>query len=63
MAAAREAHVNKPSVCTADELHRVAVADSDWSLALWRYTPSPKVLSRSLSLFLSLSLSLCICMY
>ncbi|RVX18046.1 hypothetical protein CK203_004412 [Vitis vinifera] len=52
VAAAREAHVNKPSVCTADELHRVAVADSDWSLALWRYTPSPKAERRNHPLLL-----------
>lgn len=54
---------NKPSVCTADELHRVAVADSDWSLALWRYIPPPKVLSLSLSLDLYLCFRLCICEY
>lgn len=51
-AAARDAPVNKPSVCTADELHRVAVADSDWSLALWRYTPSPKAERRNHPLLL-----------
>ncbi|KAJ9676921.1 hypothetical protein PVL29_022094 [Vitis rotundifolia] len=52
VAAVREAPVNKPSVCTADELHRVAVADSDWSLALWRYTPSPKAERRNHPLLL-----------
>lgn len=31
------------SICTADELHRVSVSNSDWNLALWRYLPSPKV--------------------
>jgi len=31
------------SICTADELHRVAVSNSDWKLALWRYRPSPEV--------------------
>ncbi|KAJ1381370.1 hypothetical protein SESBI_45190 [Sesbania bispinosa] len=31
------------SICTADELHRVSVSNSDWKLALWRYLPSPKV--------------------
>ena len=35
--------VNKPSICTADELHYVHVSDSDWRLALWRYHPNPKV--------------------
>ncbi|XP_057446987.1 uncharacterized protein LOC130738837 isoform X2 [Lotus japonicus] len=30
------------SICTADELHRVSVSNSDWKLALWRYLPSPK---------------------
>lgn len=33
---------NKPSVCTADELHYVSVSNSDWRLALWRYTPPPQ---------------------
>ncbi|XP_057481152.1 uncharacterized protein LOC130768172 isoform X2 [Actinidia eriantha] len=32
----------KPSVCTADELHYVSVSNSDWRLALWRYTPPPQ---------------------
>ncbi|XP_076947252.1 uncharacterized protein LOC143619129 [Bidens hawaiensis] len=36
--------VNKPPICTADELHYVSVDSSDWRLALWRYCPSPKVL-------------------
>ncbi|KAK7271215.1 hypothetical protein RJT34_26929 [Clitoria ternatea] len=31
------------SICTADELHRVSVSNSDWKLALWRYLPSPEV--------------------
>lgn len=34
---------NKPSICTADELHYVSVNSSDWRLALWRYLPSPQV--------------------
>lgn len=34
----------KPSICTADELHYVSVPNSDWKLALWRYHPCPKVL-------------------
>lgn len=33
----------KPKICTADELHYVAVPKSDWRLALWRYLPSLKV--------------------
>lgn len=35
--------VEKPSICTADELHYVSVHNSDWRLALWRYKPLPKV--------------------
>jgi len=31
------------SICTADELHRVVVSNSDWKLALWRYLPSVEV--------------------
>ncbi|XP_074309499.1 uncharacterized protein LOC141643986 isoform X1 [Silene latifolia] len=34
---------NKPSICTADELHYVHVPTSDWRLALWRYHPNPQV--------------------
>lgn len=41
------------SICTADELHYVSVPNSDWNLALWRYLPSPKVLSFSLSMFIN----------
>ncbi|CAK9151278.1 unnamed protein product [Ilex paraguariensis] len=33
---------SKPSICTADELHYVSVNNSNWRLALWRYTPSPQ---------------------
>lgn len=33
----------KPSICTADELHYISVSNSDWRLPLWRYTPSPQV--------------------
>lgn len=36
-------NVKAQSICTADELHRVTVPNSDWKLALWRYLPSPKV--------------------
>ncbi|RDY10565.1 hypothetical protein CR513_04894, partial [Mucuna pruriens] len=32
---------DKPSACTADELHYVSLSNSDWKLALWRYNPSP----------------------
>ncbi|XP_034711778.1 uncharacterized protein LOC117933432 isoform X2 [Vitis riparia] len=32
----------KPSICTADELHYVSMSNSDWRLALWRYAPSPQ---------------------
>lgn len=38
---------DKPSICTADELHYVSVPNSDWRLALWRYKPPPKVSSLS----------------
>ncbi|CDO98402.1 unnamed protein product [Coffea canephora] len=34
---------DKPSICTADELHYVPVPDSHWRLALWRYRPSSPV--------------------
>lgn len=43
---------NKPSVCTADELHYVSVSNSDWRLALWRYTPPPQAPPRNHPLFL-----------
>ena len=36
---------DKPSICTADELHYVSVPNSDWKLALWRYPPCPKVVT------------------
>ncbi|MFS8021950.1 hypothetical protein Hanom_Chr16g01433531 [Helianthus anomalus] len=36
--------VNKPPICTADELHYVSVKNSDWRLALWRYCASPQVI-------------------
>ncbi|XP_075661138.1 uncharacterized protein LOC142630967 isoform X2 [Castanea sativa] len=32
----------KSPICTADELHYVSVPNSDWTLALWRYLPSPQ---------------------
>lgn len=52
-AASERTAADKPSICTADELHYVSVHNSDWRLALWRYKPSPKVFS--------LYLYLCIC--
>lgn len=48
---------DKPSICTADELHYVSVPNSDWRLALWRYKPPPKVSSLSLSLSLEMGFS------
>ncbi|KAK9276683.1 hypothetical protein L1049_006219 [Liquidambar formosana] len=43
---------NKPSICTADELHYVSVPNSDWRLALWRYTPFPQAPPRNHPLLL-----------
>ncbi|KAM1170154.1 hypothetical protein ACFX15_020144 [Malus domestica] len=42
----------KPSICTADELHYVSVPNSDWKLALWRYHPCPKAPQRKHPLLL-----------
>ncbi|KAM7276253.1 hypothetical protein ACFE04_018119 [Oxalis oulophora] len=42
----------KPSICTADELHYVHVANSDWRLALWRYIPPPQAPTRNHPLLL-----------
>ncbi|VVA18027.1 PREDICTED: conserved [Prunus dulcis] len=42
----------KPSICTADELHYVSVPNSDWKLALWRYRPCPKAPQRNHPLLL-----------
>ncbi|XP_057477716.1 uncharacterized protein LOC130765331 [Actinidia eriantha] len=42
----------KPSVCTADELHYVSVSNSDWKVALWRYTPPPQAPLRNHPLLL-----------
>ncbi|KAI7738892.1 hypothetical protein M8C21_002055 [Ambrosia artemisiifolia] len=47
-----EKAVNKPPICTADELHYVSVLNSDWRLALWRYRPSPQAISRKHPLLL-----------
>ncbi|CAL5209986.1 unnamed protein product [Lathyrus oleraceus] len=43
---------DKPSICTADELHYVSVSNSDWKLALWRYHPCPKAPPRNHPLLL-----------
>lgn len=42
----------KNKICTADELHYVAVPNSDWRLALWRYLPSPAAPQRNHPLLL-----------
>ncbi|KAL3692264.1 hypothetical protein R1sor_005915 [Riccia sorocarpa] len=39
--------VTKPEICTADELHYVAVPGTNWRLALWRYHPPPKAPKRN----------------
>ncbi|PON38936.1 alpha/beta hydrolase family protein [Parasponia andersonii] len=41
-AAVEKSKDNRFSICTADELHFVKAPNSDWSLALWRYLPSPQ---------------------
>ncbi|KAJ8447602.1 hypothetical protein Cgig2_031656 [Carnegiea gigantea] len=43
---------NKPPICTADELHYVNVASTDWRLALWRYHPHPQACRRNRPLLL-----------
>ncbi|GER32798.1 hypothetical protein STAS_08891 [Striga asiatica] len=43
---------SKPSICTADELHYVTVDNSNWRLALWRYTPPPQAPQRNHPLLL-----------
>ncbi|KZV42109.1 hypothetical protein F511_11705 [Dorcoceras hygrometricum] len=43
---------DKPSICTADELHYVSIDNSGWSLALWRYNPSPEAPPRKHPLLL-----------
>ncbi|XP_031404954.1 uncharacterized protein LOC116213940 [Punica granatum] len=42
----------KPPICTADEIHYVPVSNSDWKLALWRYTPPPDAPRRNRPLLL-----------
>ncbi|KAE9589410.1 putative alpha/Beta hydrolase [Lupinus albus] len=46
------AAADKPSVCTADELHYVSVNNSDWRVALWRYHPCPQAPQRNHPLLL-----------
>ncbi|XP_049360732.1 uncharacterized protein LOC125825429 isoform X2 [Solanum verrucosum] len=43
---------NKPSICTADELHYVSLSTCDWRLALWRYLPPPQAPRRNHPLLL-----------
>ncbi|CAA0839823.1 Uncharacterised conserved protein UCP031088-alpha/beta hydrolase [Striga hermonthica] len=43
---------SKPSICTADELHYVTVGNTNWRLALWRYTPPPQAPQRNHPLLL-----------
>ncbi|XP_022725642.1 uncharacterized protein LOC111282026 isoform X2 [Durio zibethinus] len=43
---------DKPSICTADELHYVSLPNSDWRLALWRYHPPPQAPRRNHPLLL-----------
>ncbi|GKU90269.1 hypothetical protein SLEP1_g4278 [Rubroshorea leprosula] len=42
----------KPSICTADELHYVSLPNSNWRLALWRYNPPPQAPTRNHPLLL-----------
>ncbi|CAH9104770.1 unnamed protein product [Cuscuta epithymum] len=42
----------KPSICTADELHYVSANNSPWRLALWRYVPPPEAPKRNHPLLL-----------
>ncbi|GMI90171.1 hypothetical protein like AT1G15060 [Hibiscus trionum] len=50
--AAPAAVSDKPSICTADELHYVSIPNSDWRLALWRYHPPPQAPPRNHPLLL-----------
>lgn len=43
---------DKPSICTADELHYVSVPSSAWRLAVWRYIPPPQAPTRNHPLLL-----------
>lgn len=51
----------KSPICTADELHYVSVPNSDWTLALWRYLPSPQ--SQVLNCFVFLTNFICMFFY
>ncbi|CAM6119148.1 unnamed protein product [Calypogeia fissa] len=42
-----EEEYDKPEICTADELHYVAVPGTTWRLALWRYRPPPNAPQRN----------------
>ncbi|KAL5221365.1 hypothetical protein ABZP36_026078 [Zizania latifolia] len=42
----------KPAICTADELHYVAVPGTEWQIALWRYRPPPEAPKRNHPLML-----------
>lgn len=44
--------IEKPQICTADELHYVTVQGSNWRLALWRYNPPPEAPARNHPLLL-----------
>ncbi|KAL3510711.1 hypothetical protein ACH5RR_030112 [Cinchona calisaya] len=44
--------LEKPAICSADELHYVTVKNSPWRLALWRYSPSPQAPRRNHPLLL-----------
>ncbi|KAK6780345.1 hypothetical protein RDI58_022529 [Solanum bulbocastanum] len=54
-AAEKQSHekvLNKPPICTADELHYVSLNTCDWRLALWRYLPPPQAPRRNHPLLL-----------
>ncbi|KAK4731791.1 hypothetical protein R3W88_024779 [Solanum pinnatisectum] len=54
-AAKKQSHekvLNKPPICTADELHYVSLNTCDWRLALWRYLPPPQAPRRNHPLLL-----------
>lgn len=44
--------LNKPPICTADELHYVSLNTCHWRLALWRYLPPPQAPRRNHPLLL-----------
>ncbi|KAG0539017.1 hypothetical protein BDA96_03G286500 [Sorghum bicolor] len=51
-AATCEHVVEKPAICTADELHYAPVPGTEWRLALWRYRPPPEAPKRNHPLML-----------